>query len=210
MDAAISQVDREYRRASLSYEKGLRQRNRLLWQLREFPGGTLGRARLLFWDRLLIKNGDYISARREEFINFVNEMESINNQKFELTYDKSAISEARLAQYAEEEVAAATTLVGPHRDDFVFKMAGRELARFGSRGEQRMAVLWLKLAELSFVENKTETRPTLLLDDIFSELDHAHRDVVIKITDKQQTIITTADPHFVETFKRVEKIELTG
>jgi DNA replication and repair protein RecF len=210
LDAAISQVDRDYRRASLSYEKGLRQRNRLLWQIREFPSLNSGRARLLFWDKLLIKNGDYISEKREEFINFVNGTQSINRQEFQLDYDKSAISEGRLAQYAEEEIAAATTLVGPHRDDFVFKMGERELARFGSRGEQRMSVLWLKLAELAFVEEKSGTRPTLLLDDIFSELDHAHRDVVISIAGKQQTIITTADPHFVETFKRVEKIELFG
>ncbi len=73
-----------------------------------------------------------------------------------------------------------------------------------------MAVLWLKLAELSFLEVQTETKPTLLLDDIFSELDHEHRDVVIQVVKGQQTIITTADPHFVENFKNVEIIKLVG
>jgi len=205
LDTILSQVDREYRRASLSYEKGLRQRNRLLLRIRE---EGLSRSQLLFWDRLLIKNGDYISAQREEFIEFINSTPGLDNQTFKLTYDKSPISEARIEQYAEEEIAAATTLVGPHRDDFMFKLEGRDLARFGSRGEQRMSILWLKIAELAFIQEKTGERPTLLLDDIFSELDHKHRKIVIKVSQKQQTIITTADPHFIEEIKGVEKIRL--
>jgi DNA replication and repair protein RecF len=231
LDAVLSQVDREYRRSILSYEKGLRQRNRLLIRIRE---EGLSRSQLLFWNRLLIRDGDYISSVREEFINYVNKQEGLKGNKFNLIYDKSAISEGRLEQYAEEEIAAATTLVGPHRDDFQFQVIephrNRNLDRFGSRGEQRMGVLWLKLAELAFVEEKTGERPTLLLDDIFSELDHGHRKIVIDIVKRHQTplrpsrrqgygrqegfagqaIITTADPHYVEGLKRVEKIKLEG
>src|SRR3989344_1346761 len=70
LDIVLSQVDREYRRASLSYDKGLRQRNKLLLGIRE---EGLSRSLLLFWDKLLIKNGDYISQKREEFIEFCNE-----------------------------------------------------------------------------------------------------------------------------------------
>src|SRR3989344_6662521 len=198
LDTVLSQVDREYRRAILSYEKGLRQRNRLLWRIRE--EGT-NRSQLLFWNQLLIKNGDNLSAARQGLIDFINQTGAINSQDFSLDYDKSAISEARLAQYATEEIAAATTLVGPHRDDFVFRLKKRDLARFGSRGEQRMGVLWLKLAELAFVEEKAGERPTLLLDDIFSELDHDHRKVVMAVVRSKQAIITTADPHFVKGLK---------
>jgi len=110
LDTVLSQVDREYRRAILSYEKGLRQRNRLLFRIRE---EGLSRGQLLFWNQLLIKNGDYISAKREELINVINFKGDLNNTKFEITYDRSSISEGRLKQYAEEEIAAATTLVGP-------------------------------------------------------------------------------------------------
>lgn len=234
LDTVLSQVDREYRRASLSYENGVRQRNRLLWQIRENPSAGSGRMRLLFWNQLLIKNGDYISQKREEFIEFANAQESLKSTVYSLEYDKSAISEGRLEQYAGEEVMAATTLVGPHRDDIIFKSSksnkgskgikSRELARYGSRGEQRMGVLWLKLAELKFVEEATrlrqgfgEARPTLLLDDIFSELDHEHRKIVMEIIMGKpglrqsfggQVIVSTADPHFIENFKGVEKIEL--
>jgi len=85
---------------------------------------------------------------------------------------------------------------------------GRELARYGSRGEQRMGVLWLKLAELAFIEKVTEEKPTLLLDDIFSELDHEHRDIVFEAAKAQQTVITTAEPHYMEGFEKIERISL--
>jgi DNA replication and repair protein RecF len=211
LDSVLSQVDREYRRALLSYEKGLRQRNRLLLRIRD---EGLSRSQLLFWDRLLIKNGDYLSSKRAEFIDYANKTSPVNDLTFKLEYDKSAISEARLEQYSEEEVAATTTLVGPHRDDFSFKIVSngnkfdRDLSRFGSRGEQRMGILWLKLVELSFIEEKTNEKPTLLLDDIFSELDSKHRKIVVKVIKNQQTIITTADPLYVKQFKKVEKIIL--
>jgi DNA replication and repair protein RecF len=216
LDSVLSLVDREYRRASLSYDKGLRQRNRLLLRIRE---EGLPRSQLMFWDRLLIKNGDYIARCREEFIDYVNNTNfQFPISDFQIEYDKSVISEARLEQYASEEVAVATTLVGPHRDDFIMKsitgvkstksVKGRELARFGSRGEQRMGVLWLKLAELSYVEERSQDKPVLLLDDIFSELDHEHRDLVMKAAKGQQTIITTADPHFVDNKKKINVINI--
>jgi DNA replication and repair protein RecF len=201
LDAVLSQVDREYRRTILSYEKGLRQRNKLLYQIRE---EGISRNVLTFWNQLLVKSGDYITSKRREFIDFAN---GLNHEKisakYQLEYDPSTISESRLLEYKEAEVSAATTLVGPHRDDFMFKIengnkSDRDLARYGSRGEQRIGVLWLKLAEMAFIEKVTETKPTLLLDDIFSELDHEHRDLVVEVCKNQQTIITTADEHFVE------------
>ena len=205
LDTALSQVDREYRRSILSYEKGLRQRNKLLFRIRE---EGIARSQLAFWNQLLIKSGDYITNKREQFIDFVNNQPALNSQDFELNYDRSVISEGRLEQYAEEEIAAATTLVGPHRDDFVFREGLRNLASYGSRGEQRMGVLWLKIAELNFIEEITSERPTLLLDDIFSELDDEHRGVVMELAKKQQTVITTADKHFLKGMRVGVIIEL--
>lgn len=212
LDNVCSQVGREYRRSILSYEKGLRQRNRLLQRIRE---GEAKPSQLFFWNNLLIKNGDYITNFREELINFINISAPLNDEELSLEYDKSVISPERINNYANQEIAAGITLVGPHRDDFVFRSQGtvqstqekwRDLAIYGSRGEQRMAVLWLKLAELTFVEGKTGEKPILLLDDIFSELDHRHIDVVLRIIGKQQTIITTADPHTIEGWKGKAKI----
>ena len=71
-----------------------------------------------------------------------------------------------------------------------------------------MGILWLKLAELLYIEKISGEKPVLLLDDIFSELDHEHRDIVIDVSKNQQTIITTADPHYIENIGKVEKVEL--
>lgn len=209
LDTVLSQIDREYRRAILSYDKGLRQRNRLLFRIRE---ENVSRNHLLFWNQLLIKNGNYIQIQREKFIDFVNntDFKLTMGRNYKLEYDKSAISEGRLEQYKNEEIASTTTLVGPHRDDFIFKLNDKELSAYGSRAEQRMGVLWLKLSELTFIKEKTNETPILLLDDIFSELDHIHRKLVFDVIKSYQTIITVADPHFIEEFKNGKNLKLHG
>jgi DNA replication and repair protein RecF len=218
LDSVLIQVDREYRRNLMSYERGLRQRNRLLDLINE---GKAHRHQLLFWNQLLIKSGSYITDARAAFIDFVNNYKLTNLPMNQLTYDKSVISEARLDQYALEEVSAKATLVGPHRDDIQFVICDKRhvtnktntenvshvtscmsLSSYGSRGEQRLAVLWLKLAEVSFIEHTTGERPILLLDDIFSELDEKHREFVLGIIGKQQTIITTAEEDVLSMLKR--------
>ena len=203
LDLVISQKEKEYRRCLVSYEKGLRQRNRLLDRIRD---GEAGRNQLFFWDKLLIKNGEYLTLRRQEFLDFVNQ-KTRADMIFRLKYDKSVISEERLKQYADEEVAAGSTLVGPHRDDFEVEQENgepgvyRDISKYGSRGQQRMAVLWIKLGERDFLTADGEL-PLLLLDDVFSELDHKHRDEVGELVAEQeenggQVIMTTADEHLV-------------
>ncbi len=206
LDFVLVQVDREYRRSKESYDKALRQRNRLLEQIRDGMGD---RSQLYFWDHLLIKDGNFLTNKREELVEAIN-LSSKPFGAFKIVYDRSIISETRLQQYAQEEVAVATTLVGPHRDDLQFFEKRRDLTHYGSRGEQRLLVIWMKLAELDFIENNKGERPLLLLDDVFSELDHNHREEVIKITNRQQTIITTTDVHFVPEImvKEAEMIKL--
>lgn len=206
LNFVLVQIDREYRRCLMSYEKGIRQRNRLLIQIRE---GEATRNQLMFWDQLIIKNGEYINKSRSAFIQAIN-ISAKPFGEYRLVYDESIISESRLAQYSDAEVAAGVTLVGPHRDDFKFFEIERNLSAFGSRGEQRLAVLWLKLAELEYSAIRTEERPLLLLDDIFSELDHEHREEIVKVVGKQQTILTTTDRHFLPELllKNAKVIEL--
>ena len=236
LNSVLVQTDREYRRNLLSYERGLRQRNKLLDLIGE---GRAGRSQLLFWNQLLIKSGSYLTQKREEFIEYMNgdgkttrqEDNKMGRMHYQIVYDKSLISEARLEQYKDEEIAAGSTLVGPQRDDIRFEIftdkeshfakasrdrhhvdmqndAWRDVSRFGSRGEQRLAVLWLKLAELSYIEKETEERPILLLDDIFSELDEESRTIVLSVIDKQQTIITSAEEEVVHLFKNKKGVEI--
>ncbi|MGZ6315170.1 MAG: DNA replication/repair protein RecF, partial [Candidatus Limnocylindrales bacterium] len=94
-----------------------------------------------------------------------------------------------------KEVWNGSTLVGPHRDDLIFDMAGRDLAAFASRGQQRTAILAFKLAELDLLTVLDNRPPLLLLDDVFSELDPARRGhLVRRIAALPQALITTTDP----------------
>lgn len=189
LNDVLSAVDREYSRSLLSYKKGLRQRNRLLDKIREGEGQ---RSQLLFWDQLLTKDGQVLTEKREKFVDFLNK----NLKNLKIDYDKSLITQSRLEKYQEAELALGATLVGPHRDELRFKKRNEnnhDLALYGSRGEQRLAVLALKFLELRFIEEETGERPVLLLDDIFSELDKKHRQQVVKIVPFQQTILTATD-----------------
>jgi DNA replication and repair protein RecF len=111
-------------------------------------------------------------------------------------------------QYKAEETSAGATLVGPHRDDFSILMvdpsAGSGQANtlhdvkfYGSRGQQRLAILQLKALELLYVEQVLGERPTLILDDIFSELDENHIVLILEEIGKQQTIMTTTHREFI-------------
>lgn len=211
LDMVLSQVHRDYRVAIRIFERALRQRNRLLRRIRdENLQRQIYSPQLNYWDDLLIENGKVIHERRKEYLEFLS---ARKNLLFETTlvYEHSVISEERLARYASEEIAAAATLVGPHRDDLViFQKPTRNIRLFGSRGEQRMAIFEIKLGELAYMRAVTGLEPTLLLDDIFSELDHENRHLLLQIIPKQQTIMTTTDLHLVEKeyLKHVEVVEL--
>ena len=95
LDLVLEQSDYVYRRSNLSYRKGLRQRNKLLEQIRD-EGKS--KNTLFFWDKLLIENGNIITRKREEFINFLNQQPERFGCLF-LDYDKSLISAQRLEKY---------------------------------------------------------------------------------------------------------------
>ncbi len=80
-----------------------------------------------------------------------------------------------LADRRADEVRRGVSLVGPHRDDFTATAAGIDLGTFGSRGQQRLAVIALKLAETAYMTEVAGEPPLLLLDDVLSELDAGHR-----------------------------------
>ncbi len=97
--------------------------------------------------------------------------------------DPGSLEEAfrqRLAQVAAKELEQAVSLVGPHRDDFAFLLDGVDLNTYGSRGQQRLAVLALKLAEAEWMRSQTGEIPVVLLDDVLSELDPQRRAYVLQ------------------------------
>ncbi len=202
LDDVLVQVDREYARCLASYEKALKQRNKLLDLIRE---GQVQRTALAFWDQVLVRDGGVMSAKREELLQHINQLPSMSGN-LGVHYERSTISVERLAQYEREELAVGYTLVGPHKDDIRIVDGGqgigngeeRDLSVYGSRGEQRMAVLWLKEAQLRFMAERLRERPLLLLDDILSELDEVHEEQVLRMIEGQQTILTTTDERVVQ------------
>ncbi len=92
------------------------------------------------------------------------------------------------------EIAAGTSLIGPHRDDMAFAVDDRDLRTFGSRGQQRTATLALKLAELQMMQDETGESPLLLLDDVMSELDATRRHMLLDaLAGVAQALVTTTD-----------------
>jgi len=198
IDNILIQTDRDYRLAIGFYEKGLRIRNALLHKVKET--GTKPQKEFDYWDNLLITQGQKITKKREDFIGYLNASEK-EVLDFKIFYDKSIISKERLLQYKDAEIASGVTLVGPHRDDFIINLIDEkeehDIRFFGSRGQQRLAILQLKILELDFMEKVNRARPTLLLDDIFSELDESHINLVLDMIGTQQTIMTTTHKEFI-------------
>lgn len=87
----------------------------------------------------------------------------------------SAAFASALTSSLAEELARGVTVIGPHRDDFSVNLGQVDLGRFGSRGQQRLAIVAMKLAELDYLGEAAAEPPLLLLDDVFSELDAKHR-----------------------------------
>jgi DNA replication and repair protein RecF len=114
-----------------------------------------------------------------------------------LALSHETIQERFLAQLhglQRREIAAGTSLAGPHRDDMSFVLHGHDLRAFGSRGQQRTAALALRLAELELMRSSTGDSPLLLLDDVMSELDVVRRQaLLVALSDVAQAIVTTTD-----------------
>jgi DNA replication and repair protein RecF len=82
------------------------------------------------------------------------------------------------------------TSIGPHRDDFLISINGIDAKSFGSQGQQRTAVLTIKLSSLEIIKSVTSEYPVLLLDDVLSELDLSRKKYILNSIKKVQTIIT--------------------
>lgn len=197
LDLALAQIDPAYKKALTLYEQFLTARNKVLKRIREEHGRQ---DELTYWTEGLIEQGETITAKRKDFFEYINSLDKPLGM-FIFEFKPSEVTAEKLAQTNGREVAAAATLIGPHRDDFKILLEDRNLAHFGSRGEQRTGTLAFKLAQLEYMAKILGKRPILLLDDVFSELDASHRAHVVEIVGKQQTIIATVElEHIPQSF----------
>ena len=207
LDALAAQLQPLHARALTTYARALTQRNSLLRLIRE---GEAERDQLRYWDQVLVAEGAAIVERRMAALeNLAAPLGAAHVEiapaeaPLALTYETNAPARGgerpadalrrRLAETADKELWQGQTLVGPHRDDVRFLLGGRDLATFGSRGQQRTAILALKLAELDLLARHDGVAPLLLLDDVFSELDLDRRaHLVRRIRALPQAFVTTA------------------
>ncbi len=92
------------------------------------------------------------------------------------------------------DLARGTTSIGPHRDDWLIEINGRNLSHFGSRGQQRSGVLSLKLAEINWITAQTNDPPVLLLDEVAAELDGQRRALLLEyVKYASQALLTATD-----------------
>jgi DNA replication and repair protein RecF len=192
-----------------TYTRALQQRNSLLRAIRD---GEADRDQLRLWDEPFLMSGAAIIAARIQLLELLAEPLAAAHREIAplegrlgLSYMANAtqlIGETprdslarRMRETSDKEVWNGSTLVGPHRDDLTFTLDGRDLATFSSRGQQRTAILALKLAELDVLTTLDGRPPLLLLDDVFSELDPSRRShLVRRLADLPQALITTTDP----------------
>jgi DNA replication and repair protein RecF len=167
-----------------SYREALAQRNALIARIR---AGRASSASLAPWDATLAAAGVALAADRAEAVARIDGPFAEHAETLGLsgsaTVSYRSRSAAASAQELEREIAAALdadlaqghTTRGPHRDELELSRAGRALRRYGSQGEQRLALLALLLAERDALAAERDRPPLLLLDDVMSELDAGRR-----------------------------------
>ena len=192
LDLTIGQYSYSYRQARTNYDKGLYRRNKLLEQKEKYNSKEFSEL-LSFWDNFLRKNALEITAQRKELITFFNKHLELNGASFDLQYSPNEFGQDE--KILADEMRQRRTLQGPQLDDFEVHMLSKEskpLSQYGSRSEQRLGVLWLKINELKLLEDRLGEAPLLLMDDIFSELDLENSQRILHVSQNYQTFITTA------------------
>lgn len=205
-DTILAELYPTYQKDLLAYKRTLAQRNRLL-KLRPVSLEQ----QLFVWNIKLTQLAGLIVGKRLELIADINtQLANIYSEIAQKPTDCTLeyVSPLNTANYEtnmlkkleldiEKDIARGFTGAGPHREDYAVHIRGQQAEITASRGETRTLVLALKLLELQFLEKVRGSKPLLLLDDVFSELDGSRRKSLTKYVENYQTILTTTDADVV-------------
>lgn len=199
LDLTLSAMDAEYLRALQAYTRALAERNSLLRRRDPSVAGEIAA-----FDRTLAPAGARIIALRMER---VAELAAEMARAYSLLCDGAEIAAlsyvtalpgmapdailALLEAGRARDIQAGTTLTGPHRDDLRFGVAGADAEAFASEGQQRSAMLALRLAQAAWFHRCSRVRPVLLADDVLGELDPGRRARFWAALDKESQVIAT-------------------
>lgn len=204
------------------YNQTLNQRNALLKDIFRHPEL---KATLSIWDDTLCNLGAKIIYQRLSYINKLQKDAkeyhfgiSDNTEKLEIKYNSNCLAnfgdseeeifkklKKALRESEKDDINSGFTNIGPHRDDFNIIINDRKAKIFASQGQQRSAVLSLKLAEAKVLSNLTGENPVILLDDVLSELDKKRRDFLLNEIKDYQVFITTCELSGEEALKNGKK-----
>ncbi|MBI1808118.1 MAG: DNA replication and repair protein RecF [Ignavibacteria bacterium] len=217
VDFVISQSSSIYFQNLMEYRKVLKHRNKILLDgkiLRRDVGALLDP-----WDEQLISHGSSLLLRRKQFVEEFEgyilsayhqligseeepaiEYRPMNNiEQYSTEKDIREIFRADLSEKKAEEMRFGTSLIGPHRDEFVLKINGLDLRKFASQGQHKTFLVALKIGEFFYLKDRCNETPILLLDDVFSELDEHRSGHLLKFVETlSQAFVTSTNPHLLE------------
>lgn len=228
LDQIAAVLDKKYLFDIIQLSKVLKNRNQVLWQLKNGRKADLG-----IWNQQLVQISSRVWLFRVALVEKLNaELKTLGKKltgnslmivyepPFK-TQEKKNLQQAyldKINSLEAEEINKGITLIGPQRDDFSLiseelkneKIVSKDLAIYGSRGEQRSAALALKLSEVNLIEKEKSDTPVLLLDEVLSELDKKHRDLLLKEIRGIQAFVTTTSLENLPMNKtsQVEKFEV--
>jgi DNA replication and repair protein RecF len=203
LDETISQVDQAYSLDLESLDHILKQKSALLEQIFQ---GQAQNYELESWNIQLAPVAVRIANKRQAYVDFINkaltdktnQLTGFNNN-FELKYKRMAPTNeeellASLKSHEVAEIRSGKNLIGPHKDDFEIYKDDQVNLFNSSRGELRTQILVLKLLQAEYL-GQTKSRPIILLDDVFSELDEVRRTKLIENLSGHQIFITSTEEH---------------
>lgn len=208
----ISQIKPKYKYLLNKYKKVCSERNIIL---KNYCTKKENKDIISIWNDYLVNIGTEIILYRLEYLNNLKKYAkkiyadiSGNKEDFDLNYmsnignidklDKENIKKVfydKIQTNLNQEIQNKITLYGPHKDDIIIKINNKECKYFGSQGQQRSAILAIKLAEIEIIKEEIGEYPILLLDDVLSELDNKRKGFLLNYINKIQTFITTTDDH---------------
>ncbi len=218
LDGIISQYDKVYLDKLISYNQVLKQRNALLkhfFESRSFDSETLE-----IWDDQLINYGRSILEIRKEFLKqfiplfnkhyqFISESKEEVALHYENSLGEKDFKTAIITSLPRDRAVHYTT-VGPHKDDLEFTLNGFSLKKFASQGQQKSYLLALKLAQFEFIKEQKNTKPLLLLDDVYDKLDEERFTKLLEMVSSNsfgQVFITDTHPERIEHLLNIKQIE---
>ncbi|MCR5223531.1 MAG: DNA replication/repair protein RecF [Bacilli bacterium] len=200
----LSQYSNEYLKLLSNYNKVLKQRNAYLKML--YFNGNASRSYLDILTDQLVDIGSKLYNYRQDFINNISNYIENNYYKITKKHDLVLSYKSDFANKSKEDllkmykksldkdITQGKTNLGIHHDDYIFELNGNNLRDYGSEGEQKNAIISLKMAEIDIFKNDLNIMPILILDDLFSELDKKKINNILDfISDDIQTFVTTTD-----------------